>query len=79
MRGLVQEPGLSFHLSGAYALLISFTMGGITELLQVYVFIDRQGSIYDFIADCIGSLLGYLICIRWKTLVLSRKDKEGSH
>jgi len=35
--------------------------GGITELLQGYVFIGRTASIYDFIANCVGCIVGYLI------------------
>jgi len=35
--------------------------GGITELLQGYVFIGRTASIYDFIANCFGCFAGYLI------------------
>ena len=74
MRGLVQEPGLPFNHAGWNALMISIAMGAITELLQVYVFIDRQGSIYDFIADSIGSLLAYLVIKRWRTLVQGPKN-----
>ena len=38
--------------------LISIAYGGITEALQLYLFKGRYGSIYDFMADVIGCLLG---------------------
>jgi VanZ family protein len=41
--------------------LISAIYGGITELLQYYVFIRRYGSVYDFLADVIGCVLGIFI------------------
>jgi VanZ family protein len=72
LRGFLQEAGISFVHAGILALLISFALGGITEILQAYVFINRQGSIYDFIADGVGSILGYFICRKWKSLVTSR-------
>ena len=40
--------------------LICILYGGITELLQKYIFINRYGSIYDFIADTIGVFLGMI-------------------
>jgi VanZ family protein len=72
LKGFVQNPVLSFRIASFYSLLISIAFGGITELLQVYIFTYRQGSIYDFIADGIGSLVGYLVCSRWKRLVIKR-------
>ncbi len=41
--------------------LISILYGGLTELLQKYLFINRYGSIYDFIADSIGCFIGILL------------------
>ena len=35
--------------------------GGIMEILQHYIFINRSGNVYDFIANAIGSILGVLI------------------
>ena len=40
--------------------LISICYGGMTELLQKYLFINRYGSIYDFIADTAGCILGLI-------------------
>ena len=43
------------------AFLISVLYGALTELLQIYIFIGRYGSIYDFSADVIGCVLGVFI------------------
>ena len=42
-------------------LLTTVTYGGITELLQAYIFNGRYGSIFDFMADVIGCILGIFI------------------
>ena len=42
-------------------LLIAAAYGGLTELLQNYLFRGRYGSIYDFLADLIGCVLGIFI------------------
>ncbi len=42
------------------SVIISAFYGLITEVLQKYVFIGRSGNIYDFLADTVGALLGWL-------------------
>ena len=44
-------------------LMLSISYGALTEILQKYIFINRYGSIYDFIADAIGCVLGVIIFI----------------
>ena len=44
----------------AIVALISIMYSGLTEILQKYFFINRYGSIYDFVADTIGCLLGII-------------------
>ncbi len=39
---------------------ISLAYGLLTEVLQTYVFIGRYGSVYDFLADALGAVLGWL-------------------
>ena len=39
---------------------ITLAYGLLTEVLQAYVFIGRDGNAYDFIADSIGALIGWL-------------------
>lgn len=43
------------------SLALSISYGALTELLQKYVFINRFGSLLDFIADAIGCVLGLII------------------
>ena len=37
--------------------------GGLTELLQKYLFVNRYCSIFDFIANTIGCVIGIIIFI----------------
>ncbi len=39
---------------------MSIAYGGLTEFMQKYVFTNRYGSIFDFIADTIGCILGII-------------------
>jgi len=32
----------------------------LTEVMQAYVFVGRDGNVFDFIADVVGVLVGYL-------------------
>ena len=42
-------------------LLLCMAYGGLLEILQGLVFIDRSADIYDFIANGFGSYLAYLL------------------
>jgi VanZ family protein len=44
-------------------LFVTMAYGMITEILQHYVFIGRNGSLYDFLADVFGGILGFLAFI----------------
>lgn len=54
-------PGQSRELTLFYALLIGIIVGGTTEILQKYVFISRYASLYDYLANVAGCLLGLII------------------
>lgn len=41
-------------------LLITILFALLTEVLQAYVFIGRDGNVYDFIADVIGVGVGFV-------------------
>ena len=41
--------------------LVSIAYGGVTEIMQECLVPSRFGSVYDWIADVIGSALGVLI------------------
>lgn len=43
----------------ALVLGIALAYGLLTEVLQAFVFVRRDGNVYDFIANCIGVLLGW--------------------
>ncbi len=48
-----------------FVLVSGIVYGGLTELLQSYVFIGRDGNLYDFLADVLGTLLGFGIFLFW--------------
>jgi hypothetical protein len=70
IRGFIAEPGYSFQKSAVVSIIISTMLGALTEILQWLVFINRQASIWDFIVDVVGIILGYLICRRWQAFFL---------
>jgi VanZ family protein len=45
---------------GIISVLITSVYGMIIEILQLYLFIGRSGSRFDFYADAIGALLGWI-------------------
>ena len=45
---------------GVAAVIITALYGLITEVLQYYVFIGRSGNRFDFFADALGAVLGWL-------------------
>ena len=49
----------------ALALVLSITYGCIVEILQEYVFINRNGDLRDAVANAIGALLGFWIYKRY--------------
>ena len=63
LRGFYKLPGK--HWLNRYAihsaLAIGIIFGFITEVLQVYVFIGRNGNIYDWAADIAGCMIGWLL------------------
>lgn len=54
---------LLFILTTLFALL--------TEVLQVYVFVGRHGNVYDFLADFVGVIIGFLA---YYLLNIKKKD-----
>ena len=42
-------------------ILVGISYGGFMEILQHYIFINRSGNLYDFIANAIGAIIGVLI------------------
>lgn len=50
-------------------LTIGIVFGSLTEILQVFLFVNRSGNIYDIIANIIGCTLGLTIF-----LVINKKS-----
>ncbi len=45
----------------AIILLTGVVFGGVTELLQAYVFVGRHGNIFDFFANAAGTMTGMIL------------------
>ncbi len=54
----IQKSNKEKHKSLIITFLISISYGALTEIMQETICYQRTGSVYDFIADVIGSLLG---------------------
>jgi VanZ family protein len=55
-------------------LLSGVAYGGFTELMQAYVFVRRDGNIYDFLANMAGTFLGFLFF-----MLLTRKKRKNKN
>jgi VanZ family protein len=49
------------YVFGIVAVIVAAVYGLITELLQYYVFTGRDGNRFDFFADTIGAVAGWLV------------------
>jgi len=47
-------------LIAAVAISIGIVYGLLTEVLQHYVFVGRNGNSFDFLADGVGAFIGFL-------------------
>ncbi len=50
----------SFLISSSIIFLVAIAFSGLTEILQTYVFVGRYGNVYDFIADALGVIFGFV-------------------
>jgi len=73
------------YFIGNHRLLIALSAIGfstfyglLTEVLQNYVFIGRNGNVYDFIADALGALLGFLAfyLLYRKKMITAKADRN---
>lgn len=54
-----QENGKSYQAKALWVtLLVSVVFGAVTEIMQETLIPSRSGSVYDWIADVIGSVIG---------------------
>jgi len=51
--------------------ILGVLYSGITEVLQATVFIGRYGSVFDFLANTIGSIIGIIVF-----MLFARKNKN---
>jgi VanZ family protein len=58
---LIQKKKASTRVLASVSIGTGILFGAVTELLQAYVFVWRQASIYDFIADTAGCIVGFLL------------------
>ena len=57
-----QDQGKAYRKKVLWLVLaISLAFGGLTEIMQEYLIPSRTGSVYDWIADAIGSILGVVL------------------
>jgi VanZ family protein len=61
---LYQKKNASARVLASVSIGTGILFGAVTELLQAYVFVWRQASVYDFIADTAGCIIGFLL-FRW--------------
>ena len=55
------EQGRSYRKKASWiAIIIGIAYGALTEIMQETLIPSRTGSIYDWIADIIGSILGVI-------------------
>lgn len=52
-------------------IILGVLYGGLTEILQAKVFIGRDGSVFDFLANTIGSIMGIVLF-----MLFARKNKK---
>jgi VanZ family protein len=75
LRGFAKQ--FHFPLLKKYALLFSLLIGiaygGLTEILQGTVFIERTCDFYDFLADTVGCVLGMTFFLLLKGKIIREK------
>ncbi len=55
-----------------FSMLIGMVFAVLTEAMQKYIIPGRNGNIYDFLADLLGLLLGYML---WR--LIRRNGKKN--
>ncbi len=48
------------YIGSAVIIVVTVLFALLTEVLQKYVFVGRHGNLWDFIADAVGVLIGFL-------------------
>lgn len=66
LHGFSKDSGVSTRKMAGLTLLIASSFGALTEILQATIFINRLGSIADFLVDLVGNMAGLLVFHYWK-------------
>jgi VanZ family protein len=74
-RGFRKEPGWKNQKALVFAILIALALGGLTEVLQKLTIINREGSIWDFIANAAGVGIGIIISSRSRGFFISQQKQ----
>jgi VanZ family protein len=64
------------YLFGLSAVIITAIYGLITEVLQFYVFIGRDGNRFDFFADTAGAIVGWVLFIYLYRKKIRRNESQ---
>jgi len=75
LRGFAKQFQFAFLKNNALliSLLIGIAYGGLTEILQGTVFIERTCDFYDFLADTVGCVLGMTFFLFLKRKIIQEK------
>jgi VanZ family protein len=55
------------------SLMMSICYGGLTEILQSTIFVERATDIFDFFADAVGSGIGIFFFLYYRKKFLTKK------
>lgn len=58
----IQSLRISIFWKAIIALVFSSIFGGFIEIIQEFFFYPRTGDWIDWVADCIGAIIGLLLC-----------------
>ena len=61
------------------SLSLSILYGGATELMQKYIFVNRYGCLFDFLADTIGCVLGVIAFYFYLEKKIKKIDETGNN
>jgi VanZ family protein len=76
MRGFNGEEGWSYKKIVVLSLISALSLGAITEILQWSVFINRTGSMVDFLVDLLGSVAGLFTFSLWKGFFQENRNNK---
>ena len=61
--GFIKRKQSLNHKTILLVLLLIIIWGGLLEIMQHYIFIRRNGNIYDFLANSLGCVMSYVLIL----------------